>query len=161
MPHSAFSRYVRAVSIALALCAPYLATPAKTYATWQDNYECYTTFTCSGASLTGSCTPHGMLCADDHSCQTYTTNPVWGQGQIVRPNSCSWVTTVNCVPNPTKKCEITAPQPWIASDCDAYCKLVFYNMCACTCINYPGQGAETGNDPTCHEVCKVPPPPAP
>lgn len=129
------------------------ARPAA--ATWQEDYRCYETNTCSGSSLTGSCTPRGFFCSDSQTCASYKV----GNTTIV-PNSCAWVQVVNCVPDPWYRCEIMAPDWAIGNRCDGYCKWISYNSCSCSCKEIKGVTA-SWKAPYCKEQCKIIPPPKP
>lgn len=117
---------------------------------WIPNTKCVTVWECTGPSLTGTCQPQGMVCIDDHSCRSYY-DP---NGEYVSPNQCSWTSSGDCVTATNKRCRQWSSD-WIASDCNAYCKLAFYNVCICTCKNYEGQGVEVGHSTYCEDqdVC--------
>jgi len=111
---------------------------------WIPNTKCVKVWGCTGGSSTGSCEAHGFFCVDT-GCASY------GEGEHrVVPNTCNWTVTANCVSDPNRTCK-EFEQQWMPTDCDGYCKLVFYNDCTCACQD-SGQGADAGTSPDCYDT---------
>jgi len=116
-------------------------------ADWIEHKKCHATWKCDGDSLTGSCEAHGAVC-EDKGCAD-----VYHEGYVEIFNTCGWQSTAECVSEPNADC-LLRDESYIATNCDGYCRWVFYNDCRCSCRDSE-QYVEGGDLHTCSSRCRL------